>query len=92
MVLKALVSWFRPIKRCPFVIDYLIDLARRSGRKFMVRLVKGAYWDSEIKRAQVDGMPGFPVYPVGLYRRFLFDVRAEIAGRDRCHLSAIRDA
>jgi RHH-type proline utilization regulon transcriptional repressor/proline dehydrogenase/delta 1-pyrroline-5-carboxylate dehydrogenase len=49
-------------KRCPYVIDYLADLARRSGRKFMVRLVKGAYWDAEIKRAQVDGMPGFPVY------------------------------
>ena len=49
-------------KRCPFVIDFLADLARRSGRKFMVRLVKGAYWDFEIKRAQVDGMPGYPVY------------------------------
>ena len=49
-------------KRCPFVIDYLVDLARRSGRKFMVRLVKGAYWDAEIKRAQVDGMAGYPVY------------------------------
>ncbi|MDQ9169452.1 trifunctional transcriptional regulator/proline dehydrogenase/L-glutamate gamma-semialdehyde dehydrogenase [Oxalobacteraceae bacterium R-40] len=49
-------------KRCPFVIDYVADLARRSGRKFMVRLVKGAYWDSEIKRAQVDGLPGYPVY------------------------------
>ena len=49
-------------KRCPFVIDYLADLARRSGQKFMVRLVKGAYWDAEIKRAQVDGMPDFPVY------------------------------
>lgn len=54
-------------KRCPFVIDYLIDLAGRSGRKFMVRLVKGAYWDSEIKRAQVDGMPGFPVYTRKVY-------------------------
>lgn len=49
-------------KRCPFVLDYLVDLARRSGRKFMVRLVKGAYWDAEIKRAQVDGLPGYPVY------------------------------
>ena len=49
-------------KRCPFVIDYLVDLGRRSGRRFMVRLVKGAYWDAEIKRAQVDGMPGYPVY------------------------------
>ena len=49
-------------KRCPYVIDYLVDLAQRSGRKFMVRLVKGAYWDSEIKRAQVDGVSGYPVY------------------------------
>jgi RHH-type proline utilization regulon transcriptional repressor/proline dehydrogenase/delta 1-pyrroline-5-carboxylate dehydrogenase len=49
-------------KRCPFVIDFVVDLARRSGRKFMVRLVKGAYWDAEVKRAQVDGMPGYPVY------------------------------
>ncbi|GAB3430205.1 trifunctional transcriptional regulator/proline dehydrogenase/L-glutamate gamma-semialdehyde dehydrogenase [Massilia solisilvae] len=54
-------------KRCPFVIDYLVDLARRSGRKFMIRLVKGAYWDAEIKRAQVDGLPGFPVYTRKVY-------------------------
>jgi RHH-type transcriptional regulator, proline utilization regulon repressor / proline dehydrogenase / delta 1-pyrroline-5-carboxylate dehydrogenase len=49
-------------KRCPFVIDLLIDLARRSGRRLMVRLVKGAYWDSEIKRAQIDGLADFPVF------------------------------
>jgi len=54
-------------KRCPFVIDYLAALARRNGRKFMVRLVKGAYWDSEVKRAQVDGMPGYPVYTRKVY-------------------------
>lgn len=54
-------------KRCPYVIDYLVDLARRSGSKFMIRLVKGAYWDSEIKRAQVDGMTGFPVYTRKVY-------------------------
>ncbi|WP_394781246.1 trifunctional transcriptional regulator/proline dehydrogenase/L-glutamate gamma-semialdehyde dehydrogenase [Undibacterium sp.] len=54
-------------KRCPYVIDYLVDLARRSNRKFMVRLVKGAYWDAEIKRAQVDGMSGFPVYTRKVY-------------------------
>ena len=54
-------------KRCPFAIDYLVDLAKRSGRKFMVRLVKGAYWDAEIKRAQVDGMPGYPVYTRKVY-------------------------
>jgi RHH-type transcriptional regulator, proline utilization regulon repressor / proline dehydrogenase / delta 1-pyrroline-5-carboxylate dehydrogenase len=49
-------------KRCAAVVDWLIDLARRSGRRLMVRLVKGAYWDSEIKRAQVDGLDGFPVF------------------------------
>ena len=49
-------------KRCPFVIDWIIDLARRSERRLMVRLVKGAYWDSEIKRAQVDGLADFPVF------------------------------
>ncbi|MES2535855.1 MAG: trifunctional transcriptional regulator/proline dehydrogenase/L-glutamate gamma-semialdehyde dehydrogenase [Pseudomonadota bacterium] len=54
-------------KRCPYVIDYLVDLARRSGRKMMVRLVKGAYWDAEIKRAQVDGMSGYPVYTRKVY-------------------------
>jgi RHH-type proline utilization regulon transcriptional repressor/proline dehydrogenase/delta 1-pyrroline-5-carboxylate dehydrogenase len=49
-------------KRCPFVIDWLIDLAQRSKRRLMIRLVKGAYWDSEIKRAQMEGMEDFPVY------------------------------
>ncbi|NIF82896.1 trifunctional transcriptional regulator/proline dehydrogenase/L-glutamate gamma-semialdehyde dehydrogenase [Comamonas sp. Tr-654] len=49
-------------KRCPYVIDYLVDLARRSERRLMVRLVKGAYWDSEIKRAQIDGLRDYPVY------------------------------
>lgn len=49
-------------KRCPFVLDYVIDLARRAHRRIMVRLVKGAYWDAEIKRAQVDGLSDFPVF------------------------------
>ena len=49
-------------KRAPFVLDWITDLARRTGHRIMVRLVKGAYWDSEIKRAQVDGLDGFPVY------------------------------
>ena len=49
-------------KRAPYVIDYLIDLARRHKRRLMIRLVKGAYWDTEIKRAQVDGLEGYPVY------------------------------
>jgi RHH-type transcriptional regulator, proline utilization regulon repressor / proline dehydrogenase / delta 1-pyrroline-5-carboxylate dehydrogenase len=49
-------------KRCPFVIDFIVDLAKRAKRRIMVRLVKGAYWDAEIKRAQVDGLADFPVY------------------------------
>ncbi|HQT46745.1 MAG: trifunctional transcriptional regulator/proline dehydrogenase/L-glutamate gamma-semialdehyde dehydrogenase [Acidocella sp. 20-63-7] len=49
-------------KRAPFVLDFLIDLAHRSKHRLMVRLVKGAYWDSEIKRAQLDGLEGFPVF------------------------------
>jgi len=49
-------------KRAPFVVDFLIALARRADRRFMLRLVKGAYWDSEIKRAQVEGLDDYPVY------------------------------
>jgi RHH-type proline utilization regulon transcriptional repressor/proline dehydrogenase/delta 1-pyrroline-5-carboxylate dehydrogenase len=49
-------------KRAPFVIDHVIDLARRTRRRIMLRLVKGAYWDAEIKRAQVDGLEDFPVF------------------------------
>jgi len=49
-------------KRAPLVIDWIADLARRHGRRIPVRLVKGAYWDSEVKRAQVDGLPTYPVF------------------------------
>jgi RHH-type proline utilization regulon transcriptional repressor/proline dehydrogenase/delta 1-pyrroline-5-carboxylate dehydrogenase len=49
-------------KRGPQVIAAIDRIARGSGRRLMVRLVKGAYWDSEIKRAQVAGLPGYPVY------------------------------
>ena len=49
-------------QRAGLVLDWLYDLAGRAGRRFMVRLVKGAYWDTEIKRAQVEGVDGFPVF------------------------------
>lgn len=49
-------------KRAAAVIDWLADLARTLSRRFMVRLVKGAYWDSEIKRAQERGLPDYPVF------------------------------
>ncbi|MDE2384472.1 MAG: bifunctional proline dehydrogenase/L-glutamate gamma-semialdehyde dehydrogenase PutA [Alphaproteobacteria bacterium] len=71
-------------KRCPFVLDFIIDLARRSGRRIMVRLVKGAYWDSEIKRAQVDGLEGFPVFTRKIYTdvSYLACARKLLAARD----------
>lgn len=49
-------------KRASFVIDELYRLARKFDRKIMVRLVKGAYWDTEIKHAQVNGLEDFPVF------------------------------
>jgi RHH-type transcriptional regulator, proline utilization regulon repressor / proline dehydrogenase / delta 1-pyrroline-5-carboxylate dehydrogenase len=49
-------------KRAPWVINHLHALATRLDRKIMIRLVKGAYWDAEIKRAQVEGLTDFPVF------------------------------
>ncbi|MCD2514254.1 bifunctional proline dehydrogenase/L-glutamate gamma-semialdehyde dehydrogenase PutA [Comamonas endophytica] len=49
-------------RRCASAIDFVIDLARRHQRMLLLRLVKGAYWDSEIKRAQVLGLDGYPVF------------------------------
>ena len=49
-------------KRAEAVIGYTDDLARALHRQMMVRLVKGAYWDSEIKRAQERGLDGYPVF------------------------------
>ncbi len=49
-------------RRAPLVIDWVARLARVTGRRMTVRLVKGAYWDSEIKRAQERGLTSFPVY------------------------------
>jgi len=49
-------------KRCPSVIETLKKLAQASGQRLMVRLVKGAYWDTEIKRAQVMGRTDYPVH------------------------------
>jgi RHH-type proline utilization regulon transcriptional repressor/proline dehydrogenase/delta 1-pyrroline-5-carboxylate dehydrogenase len=49
-------------KRCPEVIRRVAELARTSGRRLMVRLVKGAYWDTEVKRAQQFGRTDYPVF------------------------------
>jgi RHH-type proline utilization regulon transcriptional repressor/proline dehydrogenase/delta 1-pyrroline-5-carboxylate dehydrogenase len=73
-------------KRAADTLDWLHALATGLDRKIMVRLVKGAYWDSEIKRAQVEGLEGFPVFT----RKAATDVRPQIAGNDGQDLSAIR--
>ncbi|MHB1947821.1 MAG: bifunctional proline dehydrogenase/L-glutamate gamma-semialdehyde dehydrogenase PutA [Gammaproteobacteria bacterium] len=49
-------------KRAPFVIDWLADLSKRYKRRLMVRLIKGAYWDAEIKYSQIMGYEGYPVF------------------------------
>jgi RHH-type proline utilization regulon transcriptional repressor/proline dehydrogenase/delta 1-pyrroline-5-carboxylate dehydrogenase len=49
-------------KRAPAVIDWLGETASALGRRLMVRLVKGAYWDTEVKRAQERGLPDYPVF------------------------------
>jgi len=49
-------------KRAAPLCDWVVAAARAHGRKLMVRLVKGAYWDTEIKAAQVGGLPDYPVF------------------------------
>jgi RHH-type proline utilization regulon transcriptional repressor/proline dehydrogenase/delta 1-pyrroline-5-carboxylate dehydrogenase len=49
-------------KRALPVVDWVVELARTGGWRVPLRLVKGAYWDSEIKRAQVQGLDGYPVF------------------------------
>jgi RHH-type proline utilization regulon transcriptional repressor/proline dehydrogenase/delta 1-pyrroline-5-carboxylate dehydrogenase len=72
-------------KRCPFVIDWIVDLAHRADRRIMARLVKGAYWDAEIKRAQVDGLADFPVYTRKVHTdvAYLACARRLLAARER---------
>jgi RHH-type transcriptional regulator, proline utilization regulon repressor / proline dehydrogenase / delta 1-pyrroline-5-carboxylate dehydrogenase len=72
-------------KRAPFVIDFIADQARKLGRRIPVRLVKGAYWDSEVKRAQVDGQTGYPVFT----RKANTDVSYQACA---CRLLAATDA
>ena len=49
-------------KRAEPLCDWVAQVARRYGRRFMVRLVKGAYWDTEVKAAQVAGLSDYPVF------------------------------
>ncbi|MCP5433137.1 MAG: bifunctional proline dehydrogenase/L-glutamate gamma-semialdehyde dehydrogenase PutA [Alphaproteobacteria bacterium] len=65
-------------KRARAVVAWTGELARAGGRRFGVRLVKGAYWDSEIKRAQERGLPGFPVFT----RKAATDLSYLVCARD----------
>jgi len=69
-------------KRCGEVIARLRALSEETGRRLMVRLVKGAYWDSEVKRAQVAGRPDYPVYTTkpATDLSYLVNAKALIAG------------
>jgi RHH-type proline utilization regulon transcriptional repressor/proline dehydrogenase/delta 1-pyrroline-5-carboxylate dehydrogenase len=49
-------------KRAPAVLDWLIQLSKQHQRRLMVRLIKGAYWDAEIKQSQTMGLEGYPVF------------------------------
>lgn len=71
-------------KRATFVLDYLIGLARQCKKRLMVRLVKGAYWDSEIKAAQVLGLNDYPVFTrkYSTDISFLVCVKKMLAARD----------
>jgi RHH-type proline utilization regulon transcriptional repressor/proline dehydrogenase/delta 1-pyrroline-5-carboxylate dehydrogenase len=73
-------------KRAREVIDWLVALARRHRRRLMVRLVKGAYWDSEIKRAQVDGARDYPVFTRKVHTdvSYLACARAMLAAPEPC--------
>ena len=74
-------------KRAMHVIEWVDALARTYGRRVMVRLVKGAYWDSEIKRAQVLGLAGFPVFTrkAGADAAFLACARRLLGMTDRLY-------
>jgi len=64
-------------KRAPLVIDHLIEMARRHGRRLCIRLVKGAYWDSEIKRTQEKGLKGYAVFTRKVFTDLSYHVCAQ---------------
>jgi len=72
-------------KRAPAVLDYLLSLASHRSARLLIRLVKGAYWDAEIKLAQMEGMSDFPVYTRKVYTdvSYLACARKLLAARER---------
>ncbi|MDF3033916.1 MAG: putA [Alphaproteobacteria bacterium] len=64
-------------KRAPLLIDHLIGMAQRHGRRLCIRLVKGAYWDSEIKRTQEKGLKGYSVFTRKVFTDVSYQVCAQ---------------
>ena len=64
-------------KRAFYLLDWLADLARRHHRRIMVRLIKGAYWDSEIKKAQMQGLSDYPVFTRKVFTDLSFQACAK---------------
>ena len=64
-------------KRAFYVIDYIVDLAKLNNQRIMIRLVKGAYWDSEIKKSQVDGQVDYQVFTRKFYTDLSYIACAE---------------
>ena len=80
-------------RRAPMVVEWLMALAQRCQRRLNIRLVKGAYWDSEIKRAQERGLASYPVYTrkANTDVSYLACARDAACRRPGAHLSAVRD-
>jgi RHH-type proline utilization regulon transcriptional repressor/proline dehydrogenase/delta 1-pyrroline-5-carboxylate dehydrogenase len=74
-------------KRAADVVAWVDELAGRLGRKFMVRLVKGAYWDTEVKRAQERGLADYPVFTrkAATDQSYLACARLLLAARPRIY-------
>ena len=74
-------------KRAPAVIEWLADTAHALGRRLMVRLVKGAYWDTEVKRAQERGLADYPVFTRKAMTDLCYDACARklLAARPRLY-------
>ena len=64
-------------KRAFYLLDWLADLARRNHRRIMVRLIKGAYWDSEIKKTQMQGLSDYPVFTRKVFTDLSFQACAK---------------
>jgi RHH-type transcriptional regulator, proline utilization regulon repressor / proline dehydrogenase / delta 1-pyrroline-5-carboxylate dehydrogenase len=64
-------------KRAFYVIDYIASIAHDNNQRIMIRLVKGAYWDSEIKKAQIDGQEDYPVFTRKFYTDLSYIACAE---------------